>query len=123
MREMNTSVKKARKYVTHALKYFRPKEEVKEQLSKLRQALEQEYYWDKKQLSLVPFELEDQNAFNSQPHEPPRLTRAERKTLRRSLLRANQGYMSLAPILRVAPPFTKRDFGPGNSRAGKGQGT
>jgi hypothetical protein len=45
MTQMTTSIKKAKKYATHALRFFKPmREEVKEQLMLLRQEVEMENY-------------------------------------------------------------------------------
>jgi hypothetical protein len=83
---MSTSVHKARKYAQRALRYFKANEELKLQFRDLRAAIELEYYWDEKELSLVPYESESQQSFNSRSLEPVRLTKRERATLRRNLM-------------------------------------
>jgi hypothetical protein len=112
MTHMTTSIKKARKYATHALRFFKPaKEEVKEQFLHLRREVEMENYWDSKKLSLVPYDLESQNSLKPRSPGPVRLTKRERKTLRRSLMSEEQRkqWRPNAPILSEAE-FKKRQL-------------
>lgn len=99
MKNMNTSIKKASKYANRALHYFRPREELKQQLANLRNLIEMENWWDEKNLSLVPLEPERKWSLKSNSPEPIRLTKDERKTLRRNLQNLKKGHRSLAPII------------------------
>jgi hypothetical protein len=80
------------------------REEVKEQLMLLRQEVEMENYWDSKKLSLVPYNSESQNSSEPRSPGPVRLTKRERKTLRRSLMSEDQRkqWRPNAPILSEA---------------------
>lgn len=77
MRNMMGSVKKSRKHATWSLRYFKPDKSEKLMFKDLRNALMMEYYWDEKNLSLVPLQLEDCHSFNSSLPEPEWLSPAE----------------------------------------------
>lgn len=127
MTEMSGSVRKARKHATRSLRFFKPKEQDLLIFKDLRNALMMEYYWDEKNLSLVPLELEGCHSFNSNlpepewlspdefdadnraaraaadslhhPEMPIRMTPAELRVLRRNLSSKRQ--RSINPVLEV----------------------
>jgi hypothetical protein len=70
MSNMTGSVKKARKHATWSLRFFKPDKSQKLMFKDLRNALLMEYYWDEKNLSLVPLDLEGCQSFNSSLPEP-----------------------------------------------------
>jgi len=112
MTQMTTSIKKARKYATHALRFFKPYEdEVQDVFVRLRREVEMENYWDSKKLSLVPYDPESQHSLKPRSPGPVRLTKRERKTLRRSLMSEDQRiqWRPNAPILSEAE-FKKRQL-------------
>jgi hypothetical protein len=105
MQSMTTSIKKARKYATHALRFFKPYEEdIKMQFARLRHEAELENYWDSKKLSLVPYDSESQQSSKPRSPGPVRLTKRERKTLRRALMSEDQRkqWRPNAPIVSEA---------------------
>lgn len=127
MSEMTGSVHKARKHATWSLRFFKPDKSQKLMFKDLRNALMMEYYWDEKNLSLVPLELEGCHSFNSNlpepewlspdefdadnraaksaadslhhPEMPIRMTPVELRVLRRNLSSKRQ--RSLTPALEV----------------------
>jgi len=112
--KMKGSVKKARKHATWSLRFFKPDKYSKLMFKDLRNALMMEYYWDQKDLSLVPLELDGSHSFNSslpepewlspdefeadrsesgdrpQPEKPIRMTPEERRVLRHNLMSKSQ---------------------------------
>lgn len=116
---MSGSVKKSRKHATWSLRFFKPDKSQKLMFKDLRNALMMEYYWDEKNLSLVPMELEGCHSLNSnlpepewlspdefdaenreegrpsdgnkhQPEKPIRMTPEERRVLRHNLMSKSQ---------------------------------
>jgi len=70
MSAMTGSVTKAKKHATWSLRFFKADESRKLMFKDLRNALQMEYYWDEKNLSLVPLDLEGSQSFNSSLPEP-----------------------------------------------------
>jgi len=70
MSAMTGSVKKAKKHATWSLRFFKADESQKLMFKDLRNALQMEYFWDEKNLSLVPLDLEGCQSFNSSLPEP-----------------------------------------------------
>jgi len=127
MTKMTGSVSKARKHATWSLRFFKPKKPELLMFKDLRNALMMEYYWDEKNLSLVPLELDGCHSFNSNlpepewlspdefdadnraakaaseslhsPEMPTRMTPEERRILRKNL--RMKGMRSLHPALEV----------------------
>jgi hypothetical protein len=81
------------------------------QFARLRHEAELENYWDSKKLSLVPYDPESQKSSKPRSPGPVRLTKRERKTLRRALMSEDQRkqWRPNAPIVSEAE-FKKREL-------------
>lgn len=103
MTEMSGSVRKARKHATWSLRFFKPKKPDLLMFKDLRNALMMEYYWDEKNLSLVPLELEGCHSFNSNLPEPEWLSPDEFDADNRAARAASEGLHHPEMPIRMTP--------------------